>query len=527
MGGMALGAWLGGRLAAGREHPLVLYALCEIGIGVYCAATSLVFGGIQVAYVHLAAGIAPDAPTLTALRVGLGMAGLMLPTVLMGMTLPILARYLEQRSYALGRSVAVLYAANTAGAALGALLVGYAVIQAFGIRGTTMSAVFVNFLVAFLAMRLHKRGAGRPADGPVHVSLAEASTRLPTPGAEQRSVVFSGYTALAILGVGGAITLALETIYIHLLAVVAGNSTYAFSLMLFTFLLGLGAGAEVARRLLQRHAVPLAKLLGWLECALAIVILGGVFMWDAMPAYFASFENYPLARGFAAREVVRGIVCWLAMFPPAFFIGAIYPLAMECIGRAHPRRAIHALGGAAALNTIGNIVGVLAGGFVLLPLLGALASVHALALGAIVLGALALAISPQAKRWTTWMPAVAGLVLFALQPLSFDYDRLGSGANVYFAKLNFGKVIAHHADDEMLSTRGPKSSRHTIPREPGPAAAAHAGLYETGKFQGNDALGGEMQGRQFGHLAFALTVASYEPPLSVRSDIGYGNPAYS
>ena len=182
MGGMAIGAWLGGRLAAGREHPLVLYAFCELGIGAYCAATSLVFGGIQAAYVHLATGIAPDAPALTVLRVSLGIAGLFPPTVLMGMTLPILARFLEQRSYALGRSIAVLYAANTVGAALGALFVGYAVIPALGIKGTTMGAVVMNFLVAFLAIRLHKRSLGRAAE---HADDLQ-SRRLGRPGRRHR-----------------------------------------------------------------------------------------------------------------------------------------------------------------------------------------------------------------------------------------------------------------------------------------------------------------------------------------------------
>jgi len=507
MGGMALGAWLGGRLAAGRDNPLVIYAFCEMGIGAYCAATALVFGAIQLGYVHLASGIAPDAPVLTALRVALGMAGLMLPTVLMGMTLPILARYLEQRSYALGRSVAVLYAANTIGAALGALLVGYAIIQALGMRGTTMCAVLVNFLVAFLAIRLHKASAGQPVE---ERAVPETSAAPSAPAAAGRNVVVAGYVALAILGVGGAITLALETIYIHLLAVVAGNSTYAFSLMLFTFLLGLGAGAEAARRLLQRHGVPLATLLGWLEFGLAIVILGGVFLWDAMPAYFASFETYPLARGFAAREVVRGIVCWLAMFPPAFFIGAIYPLAMECIGRAQPSRSIHALGSAAALNTIGNIVGVLVGGFVLLPLLGALPSVHVLAIASMVLGVLALSISPQAKRWTTWMPAATALLLLAAQPASFDYDRLASGANVYFATLNFGKVIDHAESIEGGLTSVTESQS---PGQP----PVHT-LLTNGKFQGNDASGGEMQA-QFG---FALAPLLHNSRRDRALVIGYG-----
>ena len=98
MGGMALGAFLGGRLAARRSDALKLYAYCEMGIGLYCVATPWIFQGIQALYVALAAGSPADAAGLTALRVLLGAAALSVPTVLMGMTLPILARFFQHRS---------------------------------------------------------------------------------------------------------------------------------------------------------------------------------------------------------------------------------------------------------------------------------------------------------------------------------------------------------------------------------------------------------------------------------------------
>src|SRR6185436_21028350 len=88
--------------------------------------------------------------------------------------------------------------------------------------------------------------------------------------------------------------------------------------------------------------------------------------------YFASFHGYALTPGFGGRETIRGLVCLVAMVPAAFFIGAIYPVAMEAVARAAPSAPVAALGRAAALNTAGNILGVLIGGFVLLPKLGAL-----------------------------------------------------------------------------------------------------------------------------------------------------------
>jgi spermidine synthase len=499
MGGMALGAWLGGRLAQVRVDALKLYAWCELGIGAYCLATPLIFQGIQALYVGLAGGLAPDAGMLTALRVLLGASALLVPTVLMGATLPILARYFELRAVSLGTSVAFLYGANTFGAALGALLAGYWVLPELGVWRTTLTAAGLNLAVAWLALTLTRRlPSAQPATVPAVAPAAQ--------GAEARRL---GHIALVVLGVGGVVTLALEVNYIHLLAVVAGNSVYAFSLMLFTFLLGLGAGAEIARQLLRlRIALPLA--LAWLEFALAAIILAGAFLWEGLPAYFASFEGYPLPREFGAREVVRGAVCWIAMFPPAVVIGALYPLAMECVGRAAPGAPIAALGRAAGLNTAGNIVGVLVAGFWLLPAIGALRSVQVLAVISLILGLATVAWTELKWREIAWAPAAVVGLLLIVQPRSFDYTALSSGANVYFARQDYGRVI-----DGVESVDGGLT---TVARGNPVVAGGWVPLVllTNGKFQGSN--GGEVPAQ----VGIALSPLLHTPARGSALVIGYG-----
>lgn len=498
MGGMALGAWLGGRLAQGRGDALKLYAWCELGIGAYCLATPLIFQGIQALYVALAEGVAPDAGMLTALRVLLGASALLVPTVFMGATLPILARYFELRTVSLGTSVALLYGANTLGAALGALLAGYWILPELGVWRTTLTAAGVNLAVAWLALTLARRlPTAQPAAAPA-VSPA-------VQGAEARRL---GHIALVVLGMGGVVTLALEVNYIHLLAVVAGNSVYAFSLMLFAFLLGLGAGAEIARQLL-RLRIPLPLALAWLEFSLAAVILAGVFLWEGLPGYFASFEQYPLPREFAAREVVRGVVCWVAMFPPAVVIGALYPLAMECVGRAAPDAPIAALGRAAGLNTAGNIVGVLAAGFWLLPAIGALRSIQLLAVVCLLLGLVTIAWTALKWRPLAWAPAAAVVLLLIAQPRSFDYTALASGANVYFMRQDYGRVI-----DAVESVDGGLT---TVARgDPVAGGWAPLVLLTNGKFQGSN--GGEVPAQ----VGIALSPLLHTPARGSALVIGYG-----
>jgi predicted membrane-bound spermidine synthase len=500
MGGMALGAWLGGLLTEGRRDVLRLYGWCELGIGLFCLATPVVFSAIQALYVASASGLPPDAGVLTVLRIALGALSLAVPTILMGMTLPLLARFIGEGGGSLGVPVAILYGANTLGAAFGALLAGYSIIPLLGLSKSTMLAAVANLAVALLALRMQKSWLAPEAApaAPRHAAPAQASVQLRA----------QGRLALVLLAAGGFVTLALEVNYIHLLAVVAGNSVYAFSLMLFAFLLGLGAGAEAGRRLIAAR-VPTVLALGLLEFGLAGVVLAGVFMWNGLPEYFASFAGYGLTQNFSSREFVRGIVCWIAMFPAAFFIGALYPVAMEAVGLAYPAQRYAALGRAAALNTAGNIAGVLTAGFLMLPVLGALRSVQALAALSLALGVAAIALSPWRGSARAWLPAVAVLGLFAAQPASFDYSALASGANVYFQRQGYGRVIDH-----AESVDGGLTTVAQARRDDGPVLT----LLTNGKFQGSNDVRGEMPAQVGFAVAPLLHTAARERALV----IGYG-----
>ena len=418
MGGMALGSWLGGRLGARVRQPVRAYAACELGIAAVCAVAPWTLEGVRALYVWLARGSDPGAAGLVPLRAALGSLALLPPTVLMGMTLPFLVRAVTADVRALGRTVGLLYGANTLGAATGALAAGYALLPAVGIASTMRIAVALNVIAALLALRLRARITAAPKSAPA----------APAPSSDSRALVAIG---LGVLGVGGALAFALETAYVHLLAVVAGNSAYAFSLMLFAFLLGLGGGSAIARRFLLADK-GLARAVAWLELGLAATLLGGVFLWDHMPAWFEHFGTWSLARSFGGRELIRFVVCCVALLPPAVCIGALYPVAMACIGEGASGDPARAAGRAAAVNTVGNVVGALAGGFLLLPRLGSLRTLHALAATAVLLAAAALVVTPRRRALVAGFVAVAAL--FVAQPRSFDLPRLASGANVYFER---------------------------------------------------------------------------------------------
>lgn len=501
MGGIALGSWLGGRLGSRVSNPVRAYAIVEAGIALWCAASPFLLDKGHALYVLAARGTPPSAAGLVPLQGLVAVLLLLPPTLLMGLSMPLLAGYLTQARQTLGRAVGLLYGINTLGAALGALLTGYALLPAFGVKTSTWIAVGLNLLAALAGLVL-ARGLGDSRSPVESAPESRALEENATPGT-------LGGVGLILLGVGGVVTFALETTYIHLLAVVAGNSAYAFSLMVFAFLVGLSSGAALGRRWLATARGVLERL-AVLELLLAITLLLGSFLWAAVPSYFASFAQYEPTRTFAAREFIRFLVCCLAMVPPAVLIGAIYPLAMECVGASHPIQRVAAMGRAAALNTLGNIVGALLGGFVLVDVLGSLRGIQLLAGTCILLAGVPLLAS---RAWRAPVPLAAAalaLELLIVQPSSLDLDALSTGANVYFQAQTWGKVVDHRESVEG----GLTTLAESIDADGTPVRT----LLTNGKFQGDDSLHREMKAQ----IGFSLVPLLHVPERGRAAIIGLG-----
>ena len=521
LGGMAIGSLIGAALAARVTRPVLVYALVELSIGAYCIATPTLFSVIQWVYVGLSTNLSPEASSLLVLRVALGAGVLLVPTVLMGMTLPLLAQALNPLGDRLGKAVAWLYACNTTGAALGALITSYAVIPLVGVRATTIIAAILNLIVALAAFHLAKTlrvvalaiRTAHALDGSTVHSQAHVRSGVVN---GSRGVVTG---ALVALGLGGVLSLGLEVVYVHLLSIVAGNSVYAFGLMLATFLIGLAIGGECGRRLLERPGTDRPAWLAVTQIALAMTVALGAWGWDMIPDWFIRFGQIPALASFESREVVRGLVCALVMIPPTVCIGASYTLAMDlATSSTSSRRGITMLGLSAALNTFGNIAGVLLFGFVLLPWVGGLAASKIVAVCALlVAGVVTASVSGNRTRWGLGSALAAGVGLVLASPIRLDYDSLSKGASVYFTAQNWGTVISHAESIDGGLTMVTRHSNST-----GDSGAITT-LLTNGKFQGNDARKGEVQA-QIGFAALPLLHQNLRANALV---IGYGTGATS
>lgn len=498
MSGMALGAWLGGYIADKVKKPLLYYAAIEAFIGLYAVITPFLFKVIQNIYVLSVTGLSADDPYVTFLRVALGVIVLGIPTILMGATLPIMFKYLKQLNIQSDTAISRLYSANVIGAALGSFIAGYFFISAIGRIGATNLAAVFSLMIALYTIEQFKKQKTQIQEFDNSPSIVSSA---PVPK------IF-GIVALIVLAIGGLVTLGLEVVSIHMLAVVAGNSVYAFALMLAVFLLGLGLGSIFGKKALSYIDRPTLIILA--QCGIAASIIITALVWDRIPAYFASFgemQNY-IHLGFWAREILRGAICALAMLPATLFIGASYPAAMSLAADWLGQGNAKGLGISSALNTIGNISGVLLVGFLLLPLMGSNKVFLLLAVISLILAVLVLV--SVIKVNYKFNPYTAGVVvsifvLFPIYPKNWNFTSLAQGANVYFMPSYWGDVIDHTESIEGGIT--------SVARSP---EGKYMTLLTNGKFQGNNS------GETLAQESFALIPLLHNSERKSALVIGYG-----
>ncbi len=358
MGGLGLGAWLFGRRADRHPRPAALYGALEIAIGIFGLVSPAVLGLAHRLYIGLASSLQLHGSVSVALRFGVAALVLLVPTTLMGGTLPVLTRaFMGGDRAILKRSLALLYGLNTLGAVAGTALAGFFLIEFVGIRASLWAAAAVSLGIGVAALRL-PGSAGDPEVDPVR----EFGPPPPPPqSATLRRV------ALVLLALTAFASLLDEIAWTRVLIMVVGSSTYAFTLVLLVFLLGIGLGsAFVARRSAVRPVGPAdAGLAQGITGAGAALIL---LFFAALPRYvIAVFGNDGFGAG--ARLLLLGVAVAAVVFIPAVGMGLSFPLLTDLSARRDAARAAD-VGQAYAFNTLGSITGAVLTGFVLVVALG-------------------------------------------------------------------------------------------------------------------------------------------------------------
>jgi spermidine synthase len=529
LGGLALGAFLVGRWVDRHPPSLWTYGVLELLVVVYCLFLPQLFALLTHTYVALYHQLHLGPSALTLVRFLLAGMVILAPTFFMGGTLPVLARWVAAARRDFEPEIDRLYAWNTLGAALGALASTYLLLPALGVRATIGLACGVNFAI-FLGVAVLASRPAFPAPG-------EEAAAMPGRAADD-SAPWHSSPALLLGGafLTGAVALAYEVIWTHVLAFLIGNTVYAFGVMLFTFLCGLGWGARLVAQHLRRPA-SWARWLAASQLLLGLAILLTLPAWNRIPDVFAqgyvkalqievlglacllvvrmiyaggkiyrrfSAGTFPWWRVaevvgeglllavllslntsflwkyentyFIAGELLRFLCAFCLLIVPALLLGMSFPLLLNLA--SHTAQQVGSrVGGIYAANTLGTVLGSVVTGFVLLPRFGSLATLRGAAAVNLALGlAFAFWLVPLnvLRKAALFLVTAALATIFLARQGGWDEGRMTSGTYVYFS--------AAWPVDRVLYLQEDAQGGLTSVIQTGPTRT----LLSNGKFQGNN-----------------------------------------
>lgn len=412
LGGMGAGALLTGAWSARLADPLKWYARVEILIGIFGFAFDPVFRwlmGNVFERLLPAAGTGPASLVATWVIAALAI----LPqSILLGATFPLMtAGILRRASVQPGRLLAMLYAANSSGAAVGAMVAGFVLIPALGLPGAVLTAAVLNLAAGLIALILSGRKAAEAAMG----TESGPQPSAPSPRLSELMLTIAAGTAVA--------SFLYEVSWIRMLSLLLGSATHAFETMLSAFILGLALGAFWVRRGADGWAHPL-RALGVIQVVMGGSALATLFLYhDAfgwmvvLMRAFAETET-----GYAGFSIGRYAISLAIMLPSTFCAGATLPLITRVL-LTH-RNGEAAIGRVYGVNTLGSIAGVILAGLVLLPAIGLKATLITGAALDIALGVLVLAfVADRTTRRVAIAAAAVGAAVVTATALGPGLDR--------------------------------------------------------------------------------------------------------
>ena len=345
--GLALGSVLFGRLSDKRSNQLLFYAVLQIFIAIAAVVTPALFG-VSIELYRYLYPISSNNPFLLLLsRILVSFILLLIPTTLMGGTLPLLISYLAKKEGNFGKNFSLLYGLNTFGAVVGVLLGGFITIGLFGEQKTINIGVLLNLAVGIAGYWLYRKTAIQPsAEKDEKPEISHTDSQISPYSDKIRSLV------LITIAISGFTSLSYEVIWSRQLILFLLTSTYAFSGMLAVFLTGVAVGSIVMNKFVDKLKKPLV-VFGSLELLIGVLSIANLYLFE------------PLAYNTFTRVMAPVIL----VFPLTFLFGTIFPVASLCYAKSISNSGT-STGTLYCFNTIGNVAGSLATGFLFFSLLG-------------------------------------------------------------------------------------------------------------------------------------------------------------
>ncbi|MCK9419642.1 MAG: fused MFS/spermidine synthase [Nitrospirae bacterium] len=429
MGGLALGSYTIGKRVGKYKQLLRLYGLLELGI----AASALAFLALMRFYPSIyvpLARISDSSPVyLSSIRILFSIIALIVPTTLMGGTLPVLSSLVTRSAQGPGSRFSFLYGFNTIGAVVGVAATGFFFLPRYSVSTAMTIAVVINVLIGVLAIALQGRAQAALGKAVTGENAVEKGDIPRTVAAPPPGTLFPLKLVLWGGGVSGFCALGYEVLWTRILSIVIGASTYGFTLLLMAFLAGIGLGSGAyglflrilgkPRRGTEQYSGKAVIGFGLIQVIIGLSALFVTLHIRNLPTYTVFVYDFVHdlkfnVDPFKARQMADFALAFSFMFAPAFFMGIAFPLAGTIHG--HYKKLVGpAVGEILSYNTIGAILGSAVSGFVLIYLLGIQQSLQLIILINIGYGLLVM-VSVKEKKFLNWATAasMAAIILFLL-----------------------------------------------------------------------------------------------------------------
>ncbi len=420
MGGLALGSVIYGRRSDRRGRSLRTYMYLEVGIAAYCAGLPLFLSGASELYVWAASYVFESSQLKFVLRFALALLTIIVPAIMMGGTLPLLARHFILHPGQTRARVAALYALNNFGAVAGAAVAGFVTLPGLGVYPSLVIASGMNLVAAVLVLPHIAEGRD---------TLEHETPNIPvekTAPVRGYSEAIYGATLVSLL-LSGFAAMAYEVVFIRVISLSFGATTFSFTVMLMSFIAGIGLGSLIVMQI--RVERPL-WLLGVCQLVAAVAFLAATPLMARLPYYvgLVRISAHEAGDSFLLYQLGKAALCLVVLLVPTMCLGASFPL-VTAIQARQPHRIGSLVGATYACNTVGNVLGVLVTTLFLLPGLGMLGSFHVAIALSFASGLVVLVVATEApisRRAFAASGAVVALAVYASNGLDWPTPILHS-----------------------------------------------------------------------------------------------------
>ncbi|HEY6121298.1 MAG TPA: fused MFS/spermidine synthase [Pyrinomonadaceae bacterium] len=436
MGGLSLGSALAGRFPV-VKRPLRFYGLLEIGIAAYAILVPSLFHHVDDLYAYIWQHLHPGYFGFSIWRFALSCAILLVPTTLMGATLPVLTAAVLRSSNYTANSVTRLYAYNLTGAIFGTLVAGFFLLPGIGLRSTIYVSALINLAIGVVAIVLD-RSPERVADWPGEA--ANANEGLSQQIESKKFWLFCAF-------ISGFVTISIQVAWTRLLSMIIGSSTYAFSLVVALFLIGLSLGAYVVGN--RNRSEKLRQTVFRVEVATAVSLFLSLIVVGALPDLLVRFGLLLRLNSWMGLLALQVVAASLLILLPAFLMGTVMPLVLVWAGKHQD--SVGLVGHSYATNTIGAIAGAFVTGFILIPKATTRFTILFAAALCIVVAGLAYTPGnrvkdPSLQKALVFAGSFAMVIIFCLVAPALNFPRMNLDALSIGAYDSLVRVLANTRD---------------------------------------------------------------------------------